>query len=734
MHWTRIAGPVVSIVSLTTPAFSQCGHWVDPEASGGLPGFDGAASAVIRWDPDGNGPQIELTVVGGTFLGVGDTKATNLVAWDGSRWLDLWRGHPLVGGIADLVVYQGSLVACGNFVNADGQPVYYIARWTGDNWMPLGTGLGYTAHTMAVYKGELIVGGAFLTASDNLVNFVARWDGENWKPLGGGFDNYVYSLAVYDGLLFAGGTFTTADGRPASRIAAWDGVSWVPLGAGTNARTKDLFVYDGKLIATGSFTSPAAKIAAWNGVEWSSLAGGLAGPTTAGGTYLTEFNGDLIVSGDFTAASGETAGGVARWDGQAWHALGDSYGGGAPCLQIQEQLFAFGPRFASWNGSDWQAIAFGFDGRVSSIVAHNNAVAVGGYFSHSPGGAHSFLAAWQHGEWNAIGTPDRLVFRLVSSSSGLIAFGNFLNVGGTPAKYAAIDDGSGWKQLAAFSSIPADAVDFQGSFFVGGDFVRIDGLQIGGIARQSGNSWSGVGLARAHVKAFAVFQGNLYAAGVISPTSNDYWNLARFDGVAWYPIISNSVHNPIALAASFDSLYVATPSVVGVAGMNVFRWNGTTMHPLSEGLDGRVNALAMHNGALFAAGVFRHAGALAVNRVARWDGSSWSALGDGVNAEAFALASDGRHLIIGGNFTAAGDFVAGRLARWSESCCLGDLNDDGVVDDADFNRFVYSYNLLDCSDVSMRPTCRGDLDNDGVVSDSDFSIFVVAYDELVCPD
>ncbi|MGH7243803.1 MAG: hypothetical protein ACREJD_10335 [Phycisphaerales bacterium] len=65
--------------------------------------------------------------------------------------------------------------------------------------------------------------------------------------------------------------------------------------------------------------------------------------------------------------------------------------------------------------------------------------------------------------------------------------------------------------------------------------------------------------------------------------------------------------------------------------------------------------------------------------------------------------------------------------------CLADLNDDGIVGDADFALFCASHDLLDCSDPSMPAGCPADLNGDGVVDDVDFVAFVSAYDQLICP-
>ncbi|MBX3389847.1 MAG: hypothetical protein KF691_10385 [Phycisphaeraceae bacterium] len=65
--------------------------------------------------------------------------------------------------------------------------------------------------------------------------------------------------------------------------------------------------------------------------------------------------------------------------------------------------------------------------------------------------------------------------------------------------------------------------------------------------------------------------------------------------------------------------------------------------------------------------------------------------------------------------------------------CVGDLNNDGLVDDSDFVIFAAAYDILDCSDLAMPPGCPADLNGDGFVDDADFVIFAAAYDALLCP-
>jgi len=86
--------------------------------------------------------------------------------------------------------------------------------------------------------------------------------------------------------------------------------------------------------------------------------------------------------------------------------------------------------------------------------------------------------------------------------------------------------------------------------------------------------------------------------------------------------------------------------------------------PLGAGLDGRVLALAEHEGGLYAGGEFTASGPVATNRIARWNGASWQPVGGGVNGYVHALASHDGRLFAGGEFTTAGGGAANRVAAW----------------------------------------------------------------------
>ncbi|MFH1748250.1 MAG: hypothetical protein ABIG44_14545, partial [Planctomycetota bacterium] len=82
-----------------------------------------------------------------------------------------------------LTVYNGELIAGGYFTTAGGVSANCIAKWNGTSWAPLGTGMaefpgsGFSpaVGALAVYNGALIAVGNFAVAGDVTANHIAKW-------------------------------------------------------------------------------------------------------------------------------------------------------------------------------------------------------------------------------------------------------------------------------------------------------------------------------------------------------------------------------------------------------------------------------------------------------------------------------------------------------------------------------------------------------------------------------
>jgi hypothetical protein len=116
---------------------------------------------------------------GGGFLTAGETHA--IARWDGTDWHGLGAG---LGGIGsprvNALVWDSDrqhLYVGGNFRTAGGASAWYVARWDGDTWSPLGSGTSWLVHAMAwdPENRQLYVGGLFSWAGDQLAR-VARFE------------------------------------------------------------------------------------------------------------------------------------------------------------------------------------------------------------------------------------------------------------------------------------------------------------------------------------------------------------------------------------------------------------------------------------------------------------------------------------------------------------------------------------------------------------------------------
>ena len=106
-----------------------------------------------------------------------------------------------------LTVYNGNLIASGDFSLAGGVLANSVAQWNGTSWSALGNGIdvgdGFTldgsALALAVYGGNLIVDGDFV--KPGTLEHLRQWNGTAWSALGNGtgVNNTIYALSVFNG-------------------------------------------------------------------------------------------------------------------------------------------------------------------------------------------------------------------------------------------------------------------------------------------------------------------------------------------------------------------------------------------------------------------------------------------------------------------------------------------------------------------------------------------------------
>ncbi len=721
----------------------------------GPPGVNGDVWAMTTWDPDGLERPQELFVVGGDISSVEDLPVNNIAAWDGTSW------HALGSGVNDLVlalcVYDGALIASGQFTEAGGTIARGVARWDGTKWEPLGAGLDGWVFRLCVYNDRLIAGGYFTSLGGSTATNIAQWDGENWQPLGdglGGPDPAVGALAVYDGKLIVGGSFATAGGARANNIAQWDGVSWEPLGDGISEGGDGSYIlvlqeYEGKLIAGGASFHAVLQ---WDGTTWEPLENGIASYSEI--FTLNVFRGKLIAAGMVYAMDDPHANHIVQWNGERWESLpGDFswyiYSSGV----YHDDLIAGDWGIQRFDGTTWRPIGLGFDYDVRRLTVFNGELIAGGPFRYVAGVRANGIAAWNGATWRALGNgvfecPDSGIARKPCpgmSMSALAVYEGHLFVGGSfklpgedETTIVAQWDGTTWEPLCRgapeiYPGVSAMTV-FDGDLIVGGNFVTAGDITVNRVASWNGSTWQSLGGGmNDNVWDLVVYDDKLIAAGAFTSAGGIYVpKIAQWDGKSWEPF-STGLRGTVGRLEVFDHKVVAGGLFEidsGVYEYRVAEWNGTSWQRLGGAMNDSIYTLVVLGGKLIAGGNFTRIGDTTVYRIAQWDGVAWSSFGIGLNRGLGDLVMFNGELIAGGGFGSAGGNISSYFARWGPSCLPGDMNCDGVIDKVDLMPFVDA--LLepegesDC--VRYLANMNGDVEADGAskVDGADVGPFVAA--------
>jgi hypothetical protein len=530
-------------------------RWNGTQWSSVSGGVSGAADPkVLAFGVD---PAAGVLYAGGEFSSAGGVAASNLARWNGTTWTPVGGG--VAGRVHALAMFQGSLHAGGTFGTAGGITARRIARFDGTSWSPLGLGIpdgstGGLVTSLASVQGFLYVGGTFLevnAASQGGIpsRRVARWDGTQWSGVGGlsGPGSIALALTEWSGALIIGGEFSRAgvglapgQSLVSTSVVAYDGSTFSQLdrGLGIDADTRVIVPYAGGLAAGGrfgeagmSYTSP---VAWFDGQEWRTI-----GTLTNGGVWdALVYNGDLVITGDFTAVNGMSCG-TARFDGTQWYPMP---GGGGSCLAIyQGQLYGGGlgqPKL--WTGSGWSPLgATVIYGQINDMQEYMGRLYVAGSINQFPWstGPGPNIAAWDGATWTSVagGTNDGIEC-LHLDAGFLVAGGWFTQAGGQVAERIAWYDGTAWTGPAVpgpQAGAVIDLASFQGQLIVGGSFTTYLGFPADALVAWDGMTFSPLAsnldgaVLGLHADTAA---GELWVTGNFQSVNGiPAWNVARYD-------------------------------------------------------------------------------------------------------------------------------------------------------------------------------------------------------------
>ena len=305
--------------------------------------------------------------------------------------------------------------------------------------------------------------------------------------------------------------------------------------------------------------------------------------------------GNVYVAGAFKQISGIVAGGIARWDGSRWSALGaEEIAVGEMVVSPNGKLYVASNRVLEWGGERWSSLGESFDPGVNDLaVDQEGNVFAHGCFSHPRFGTRATgIVRWDGTRWIRLpGAPD-CIGGLLKSAIGLHAYWN--------------DGIYAWKEESA-------------------EWIRVAGLpspewRFTGLLVDKNGTIYGITRGYSYIEEEIVLSG-----GVIRWDGNDWKLLEGMEEGVFFGQMAIDPHGVFVVAAH------------GKDRISIRRWNGNVMETLDKSLipgSHSVSLAVTPGGVLFAGGGFTHEEG-SLSNFAAWTGDRWLnpvETGEGANA------------------------------------------------------------------------------------------------------
>lgn len=504
-------------------------------------------------------------VVSGNFTQMGGISASNIALWDGVQWSDLGGG--MNGTVFSCASLNGQLYAGGDFSLAGSASAKNIARWNGSAWSAFGTSCDGQVNDIKVNGNELIAVGRFRFINGSTCNGIARFNETTWSTFGNGFGSYnqvpampdtdgiaageVKKVEVYNGMVHAIGWRYTTGSQSSGRhgLYRWSGTDWILLSRGNlidiATSGQQLHVGGGLIFDIDGGTILARNLVTWTGTVWQKIGDGLDNRSTPPSVKaIMKVGSDLYVGGGFTRIGSTAANSVARWDGTAWHPLGN-----------------------------------GVNGTVESIVATDSDIYVAGVISQAGGQEVQHIARWDGHAWHNAGNgvPGK-VSLLYAKNNHVFAAGSRDTLSTTPDTLLKWD-GNAWIPLISLSGPIKAMVADDTSLYVGGDFKTnwlgfpADSSGLFRLEIATNKRWPLGTSVRGSAVGLDFFEGNLYAVGIHVPGVT-FARAMKWDGVVWSPLGRGYLGEGTKIKNIAGLLVVVNKGPFTRSPNEAYMWNG----------------------------------------------------------------------------------------------------------------------------------------------------------------
>ncbi len=427
---------------------------------------------------------------------------------------------------------------------------------------------------------------------------------------------------------------------------------------------------------------------------------------------------DIYIGGDFQRIGNVRANHIARWDGRAWHSLGDGPTNGVSRLVTAlfadgDSLFVGGQfdeagdlrvnNLAVWRPASrsWAKVGSGLSGDDNSVVTtflrNGKNLYVGGRFSSASTLLANNIACWDGSRWSRLssGVNGIVAALAVSQDRFLYVGGLFTTAGTTKVRNLAVWD----VQLAAWSDVGGGGTDS----IVGALAVRDRNVYVGGRFYEAG----GVAVNQLAIYNEASRNWSPFPLKISRPPFGD----GGYDPATVYDL---EIDGPILYVGGILRMGRELGVFFTDSASGVLRWNldRNGLEPVGLGVVNfnnetmpKVNDLRLADGMLYVGGAFTMAGSYEAPNVAamRLSDARWVSFGPGVDGtsgkldtgrtpaprDPFGLRAmlvSGNDVYVGGYISSAAGVPSRNIIRWDGSQWhpLGDGVGDMIRDRVDF--------------------------------------------------